>query len=209
MLVRRRRPGARQGHALDALRAFFSAVLRAGAGAPGASFDALLTALLAAGTAPAAGRSAQHNIAQCIAVLCGEAGPATLAATVEGLLSQLQVCYMEAAVMRPVPCTPRFFPVILSSPQAPRASEAAKRLALLALGEIGRGADLSRYGALWGALTTALTGGSEEVKAAASVAMGGVALGNMAAYLPRILAQIAAQARPAPRAVCSLVLRRG
>ena len=82
--------------------------------------------------------------------------------------------------------------------QAPRASEAAKRLALLALGEIGRGADLSRYGALWGALTAALTGGSEEVKAAASVAMGGVALGNMAAYLPRILSQISEQARLLP-----------
>jgi hypothetical protein len=64
-------------------------VLRCG-GAPGASFDALLAALLAAGTAPAAGRSAQHNVAQCIAVLCRDAGPATLAATVEGLLSQLQ-----------------------------------------------------------------------------------------------------------------------
>ena len=75
---------------------FFSTVLRCtaapGASAPGASFDSLLAALLAAGTAPAAGRSAQHNIAQCIAVLCGEAGPATLAATVQGLLSQLQVC---------------------------------------------------------------------------------------------------------------------
>lgn len=109
MLVRRRRPGARQGHALDALRAFFSAVLRAGAGAPGASFDALLAALLAAGMAPAAGRSAQHNIAQCIAVLCGEAGPATLAATVEGLLSQLQVCFTKAADLCRLPCTRRFW----------------------------------------------------------------------------------------------------
>jgi len=82
------RPRA-QGQALQALLGFFSAVLRCG-GAPGASFDALLAALLAAGTAPAAGRSAQHNVAQCIAVLCRDAGPATLAATVEGLLSQLQ-----------------------------------------------------------------------------------------------------------------------
>ncbi|KAK9835209.1 hypothetical protein WJX81_005880 [Elliptochloris bilobata] len=161
-----------QGQALEALLAFFSTVLRCaaapGAAAPGASFDALLAALLAAGTAPAAGRSAQHNIAQCIAVLCSEAGPATLAATVEGLLSQLQ---------------------------APRASEAAKRLALLAIGEIGRSADLSRYGVLRGALTSALKGGSEEVKAAASVALGGVALGNMSAYLPFILSQISEQAR--------------
>ena len=84
--------------------------------------------------------------------------------------------------------------------QAPRASEAAKRLALLAIGEIGRKADLSGYGALRKALTAALTGGSEEVKAAAAVALGGVALGNLAAYLPFILTQISEQARLAPAA---------
>jgi len=97
-------------------------------------------------------------------------------------------------------CARRLGPASASAPgsraQAPRASEAAKRLALLAVGEIGRSADLSRYGALRGALTDALASGSEEVKAAAAVALGGVALGNLPAYLPFIMAQISAQARP-------------
>ena len=80
-----------------------------------ASFDALLAALLAAGQDAQVGKTAQHNIAQCIAVLCTAAGPSQTSATVKSLLSAVQ-----------------------------GNDEAASRLALSSLGEIGRRTDLSK-----------------------------------------------------------------
>ena len=84
--------------------------------AQSASFEALLAELLGAGHDRQVGKTAQHNIAQCIAVLCTAAGPDQTSNTVRSLLSAVQ-------------CN----------------NEAASRLALLSLGEIGRCTDLSNF----------------------------------------------------------------
>ena len=67
-------------------------------------------------------------------------------------------------------------------------------LALLALGEIGRTADLSSFDGVSKAVTGALEGSSsDELRAAASHALGGLAVGSTSAFLPFILQQVQAQ----------------
>lgn len=56
----------------------------------------------------------------------------------------------------------------------------AQRLALLCLGELGRRADLSTLPQVQQAISDSLGSDSEEVKGAASLALGGVACGNLA-----------------------------
>jgi len=66
---------------------------------------------------------------------------------------------------------------------------------LLAIGEIGRGADLSQLADLKPAVLNAFNHTSEEVKSAASYALGNIALGNLSVYLPFILHEIETQPR--------------
>lgn len=75
-------------------------------------------------------------------------------------------------------------------PQSTPGGENARRLALLSIGEIGRCADLSAFPQLQQALTHALTSQSEEIKAAASLALGAVSIGNLDTYLPFVIQQI-------------------
>ena len=103
-----------QGSALHSLQIFFQTL--AASKAKSASFEALLAALLAAGHDSQVGKTAQHNIAQCIAVLCTAAGPNQTSNTVKALLSAVQ-----------------------------GNDETASRLALFSLGEIGRCTDLSKF----------------------------------------------------------------
>ena len=74
--------------------------------------------------------------------------------------------------------------------QSSAGAEDARRLALLGIGEIGRCADLSAFPQLQQALTSALTSPSEKIKAAASLALGAVSIGNMDTYLPFVIQQI-------------------
>ncbi len=74
--------------------------------------------------------------------------------------------------------------------QSATGAESARRLALLGLGEIGRCTDLSAFPQLQQALTSALTSPSEQIKAAASLALGAVSIGNLDAYLPFVIQQI-------------------
>ena len=78
-----------QGAALDEVLAFFPAMLAAGSSS--ATFDSMLPALLAAGNAPDTSKTAQHNIARCIASLTGRTSQQQANAVVKGLLLQLQV----------------------------------------------------------------------------------------------------------------------
>ena len=118
--------------------------------------------LLEGGLAAGASKSAPSATAQCVAVLCAAAGGGAAAATVTKLLGMLQ---------------------------AGGASPAAQRLALLAIGEVGRRSDLSGQPAAEAAVSAALSAGAEEVKAAAAVALGGIVCGNLPrcvrACLPR------------------------
>ncbi|CAH0695118.1 unnamed protein product [Spodoptera exigua] len=73
------------------------------------------------------------------------------------------------------------------------ASDAHHMFALLALAEIGRHLDLSSIPNLKEALLSSFTPSSEEVKSAASYALGSVAVGNLPEFLPFILGEIEAQ----------------
>merc|ERR1719427_1155021 len=66
---------------------------------------------------------------------------------------------------------------------------------LLAIGETGRGANLSKLQELKPTILTAFNHTSEEVKSAASYALGNIALGNLKEYLPFILHEIETQPR--------------
>ena len=68
-----------------------------------------------------------------------------------------------------------------------------RRLALLSIGEIGRRAELSSFPQLQQTLTSALAGSSEDIKAAASLALGGIAIGDLDTHLPFIIRQIREQ----------------
>ncbi|KJE95984.1 Cullin-associated and neddylation-dissociated 1 [Capsaspora owczarzaki ATCC 30864] len=68
-----------------------------------------------------------------------------------------------------------------------------KLLALLCIGEIGKFLDLSSLPSLSALIITQFGASSEEVKTAASYALGCMSVGNLSQYLPFILAQIDAQ----------------
>jgi len=65
-----------------------------------------------------------------------------------------------------------------------------KLIALYSLGDIGRKSDLSSYSDLRDTLSKLLDQENEEVRAAASYALGSIAVGNLTAFLPSILADI-------------------
>ena len=74
-------------------------------------------------------------------------------------------------------------------------------MALLCLGEVGRRADLSQAAGVEAAVIAALSADSEDVKAAASLALGGVTYGCLGTALPSLLASISGatgNAKPVP-----------
>ena len=62
---------------------------------------------------------------------------------------------------------------------------------LLLLGELGRVSDLSAFPEVEQFIVRALSEGREDVKATASLALGGVAVGNVSQHLPLLLSRIA------------------
>jgi cullin-associated NEDD8-dissociated protein 1 len=74
-------------------------------------------------------------------------------------------------------------------------SEQSKLIALYCLGDIGRKSDLSTYAGLRDVLTKLLDFENEEIRAAASYALGSIAVGNLAAFLPSLLADIQSSKR--------------
>jgi len=72
----------------------------------------------------------------------------------------------------------------------PNQPDYALTFSLLAIGEIGRKADLSKIPALKPAILNSFAHTTEEVKSAASYALGNIALGNLQEYLPFILTEI-------------------
>jgi cullin-associated NEDD8-dissociated protein 1 len=65
-------------------------------------------------------------------------------------------------------------------------------LALLCLGEIGRRTDLSSVPSVETAVNASLNSENEDIRAAASLALGGVACGNLGCFLPALLQSIEA-----------------
>ncbi|GLJ25166.1 hypothetical protein SUGI_0481390 [Cryptomeria japonica] len=153
-----------QGQALQALQSFFAALVKSA----NTSFDALLDSLLSsAKPSPQSGglaKQALYSIAQCVAVLCLAAGDAKCASTVQMLTNILK--------------------------DNSSANSARHHLALLCLGEIGRRRDLSQHANIEGIVIESFQSPFEEIKSAASYALGNIAVGNLSKYLPFILNQI-------------------
>ncbi|PWA68394.1 Armadillo-like helical [Artemisia annua] len=153
-----------QGQALLALQNFFATLVYSA----NTSFDALLESLLStAKPSPQSGgiaKQALFSIAQCVAVLCLAAGDHKCSSTVKMLTEILKVDTST--------------------------NSAKQHLALLCLGEIGRRKDLSSHAHIETIVIESFQSPFEEIKSAASYALGNIAVGNLPKYLPFILNQI-------------------
>ncbi|XP_037491157.1 LOW QUALITY PROTEIN: cullin-associated NEDD8-dissociated protein 1 [Jatropha curcas] len=153
-----------QGQALLALRNFFAALVYSA----NTSFDTLLDSLLSsAKPSPQSGgvaKQALYSIAQCVAVLCLAAGDQKCSSTVKMLTDILK--------------------------DDSSSNSAKQHLALLCLGEIGRRKDLSSHVLIETIIIESFQSPFEEIKSAASYALGNIAVGNLSKYLPFILDQI-------------------
>ncbi|XP_030071478.1 cullin-associated NEDD8-dissociated protein 1 [Microcaecilia unicolor] len=74
-----------------------------------------------------------------------------------------------------------------------RSTDSIRLLALLSLGEVGHHIDLSGQIELKSVILDAFTSPSEEVKSAASYALGSISVGNLPEYLPFVLQEITSQ----------------
>uniref|UniRef100_A0A3B4FNB5 Cullin-associated NEDD8-dissociated protein 1-like n=1 Tax=Pundamilia nyererei TaxID=303518 RepID=A0A3B4FNB5_9CICH len=88
--------------------------------------------------------------------------------------------------------SPKETPGTVKNPGSP---EAARVLALLCLGEVGRKGSLGGSKEVQGVILEAFSSTSEEVKTAASCALGSMAVGCLSDYLPFLLKEISAQPR--------------
>ncbi|XP_057785394.1 cullin-associated NEDD8-dissociated protein 1 [Salvia miltiorrhiza] len=153
-----------QGQALLALQNFFTALVYSA----NTSFDVLLDSLLSAAKPSAqtgaVAKQALFSIAQCVAVLCLAAGDKKCSSTVNMLTDILK---------------------------ADSSTNSAKQhLSLLCLGEIGRRKDLSSHDHIENIVIESFQSPFEEIKSAASYALGNIAVGNLPKYLPFILDKI-------------------
>lgn len=153
-----------QGQALTALQNFFAGLVYSA----NTSFETLLDSLLSsAKPSPHSGgiaKQAMFSIAQCVAVLCLAAGDDKCSSTVDMLTDILKGDSSK--------------------------NSAKQHLALLCLGEIGRRKDLSSHSHIENIVIESFQSPFEEIKSAASYALGNIAVGNLSKYLPFILDQI-------------------
>uniref|UniRef100_A0A3Q4H0C8 Uncharacterized protein n=1 Tax=Neolamprologus brichardi TaxID=32507 RepID=A0A3Q4H0C8_NEOBR len=112
-------------------------------------------------------RQSYHSVARCVAAL-SSASPKETPGTVAGFIQQVK------------------------NPGSP---ESARVLALLCLGEVGRKGSLGGSKEVQGVILEAFSSTSEEVKTAASCALGSMAVGCLSDYLPFLLKEISAQPR--------------
>ncbi|XP_061583018.1 cullin-associated NEDD8-dissociated protein 2 [Cololabis saira] len=112
-------------------------------------------------------RQSYHSVARCVAAL-SSASPKDTPGTVSSLIQQVKNA---------------------GSP------ESARVLALLCLGEVGRSGSLGGSKEVQGVILEAFSSTNEEVKTAASCALGSMAVGSLSEYLPFLLKEISAQPR--------------
>lgn len=158
-----------QGHALSALQSFFASLVYSA----NTSFDSLLGSLLSSAKPSSqsggVAKQALFSVAQCVAVLCLAAGDQKCSSTVQ-MLTDIVRDYSSG-------------------------NSARQHLALLCLGEIGRRKDLSSHNHIENIVIESFLSPFEEIKSAASYALGNIAVGNLSKYLPFILNQIDNQQR--------------
>lgn len=110
-------------------------------------------------------KQAYHSVAKCVAALSS-------------------VCPKEA---------PGVVNQFIQDVKNPKSSAAVKMLAFLSLAEIGRTMNLSAQKELKAVILEAFASPSEEVKSAASYALGNISVGNLKEYLPFMLKEIGGQ----------------
>nr|XP_060622249.1 cullin-associated NEDD8-dissociated protein 1-like [Anolis sagrei ordinatus] len=110
-------------------------------------------------------KQAYHSVAKCVAALSS-------------------VCPKE---------TPTVVNQFVQDVKNPRSSAAVKMLAFLSLAEIGRTTNLSAQKDLKAVILDAFASPSEEVKSAASYALGNISVGSLKEYLPFMLKEIGVQ----------------
>ncbi|KAL1115704.1 hypothetical protein AAG570_005994 [Ranatra chinensis] len=157
-----------QGGALNSLLEFLEALARAEL--PDLDNKQLFNMLTAPvtqaqATQPPLHKQAYHSLAKCVAAVTVPWEREALAVVVR-LLADLQ------------------------QPPPPPQSDHHQIFALLVIGEIGRHIDLSGVSDLKQVILRFFTPSSEEVKSAASYALGSIAVGNLQQYLPFILKEI-------------------
>ncbi|XP_054906325.1 cullin-associated NEDD8-dissociated protein 2 [Poeciliopsis prolifica] len=112
-------------------------------------------------------RQSYHSVARCVAAL-SSTSPKEMPGTVTCLIQQVKNS---------------------SSP------ESARVLSLLCLGEVGRSGGLAGSKEVQGVILEAFSSANEEIKTAASCALGGMAVGSLNEFLPFMLKEISAQPR--------------
>ncbi|XP_062356653.1 cullin-associated NEDD8-dissociated protein 1-like isoform X2 [Cinclus cinclus] len=159
-----------QGGTLNAIIDFFQALVLTKTAAMG--YPELVKQLTApiycsgsAGASLTLHKQAYHSVAKCVAALCS-------------------ACPKEA------PATVNQF---VQDVKSPKSSPAVQVLAFLFLAEVGRTTNLSAQRELRAVLLEAFASPSEEVKSAASYALGNVSAGSLQEYLPFMLKEIGSQ----------------
>uniref|UniRef100_A0A4W5R0C0 Cullin-associated and neddylation-dissociated 2 (putative) n=1 Tax=Hucho hucho TaxID=62062 RepID=A0A4W5R0C0_9TELE len=159
-----------QGGALSAILEFFKALVVTKAGNMG--YNDLLKAL----TGPFHGsgkttdptpmhRQSYYSVARCVAALSS-------------------VCPKEASGM---------VTSFIQEVKNPKSSESVRILSFLCLGEVGRTMNLGGQKELKTVILEAFSSPNEEVKSAASCALGNICVGNLEEYLPFMLKEIGSQ----------------
>ncbi|NXX17054.1 CAND1 protein, partial [Podargus strigoides] len=159
-----------QGGALKAITDFFQALVLTKTAAMGYSelMKQLTAPIYSSGSAGASGtlhKQAYYSVAKCVAAL-SSACPKEAPATVNRFIQDVK---------------------------SPKSSSAVKVLAFLSLAEVGRTMNLSAQRELKTVILEAFTSPSEEVKSAASYALGNISVGNLKEYLPFMLKEIGSQ----------------
>ena len=156
-----------QGAALQAMIELFQALVVTGNSAVG--FRELFVMLTQPIYKPETGstlhKQAFHSIAKCLAAL-------TITISQQGVAVVTQ---------------------FLSDIKNPNSSDSVRLLSLLSLGEIGKHVDLSAQPELQTVILESFSSPNEEVKSAASFALGNVSVGNLPKMLPFVLQEIEKQ----------------
>uniref|UniRef100_A0AAY4B150 TATA-binding protein interacting (TIP20) domain-containing protein n=1 Tax=Denticeps clupeoides TaxID=299321 RepID=A0AAY4B150_9TELE len=157
-----------QGGALCSILNFFQAVVATKS--TNLSFSDLMKAL----TAPYYGtkstelplhRQSYYSVAKCVAALSS-------------------VCPKETSGM---------VTNLIQEAKSTKSSESVRILSLLCLGEVGRSVNLGGHKELKAVIMDSFSSPSEEVKSAASCALGNICVGSLEEYLPFLLKEISSQ----------------
>ncbi|KAF1590304.1 Cullin-associated NEDD8-dissociated protein 1, partial [Eudyptes moseleyi] len=159
-----------QGGALNAIIDFFQALVLTKTATMGYSelMKQLTAPIYSSGSAEASvmlHKQAYYSVAKCVAAL-------------------------SSACPKEVPAIVNQF---IQDVKNPKSSSAVKVLAFLSLAEMGRTMNLSAQRELKTVILEAFSSPSEEVKSAASYALGNISVGNLKEYLPFMLKEIGSQ----------------